>query len=110
VGQEPQLSLRVREILAANGFSGKGIGSSTGSQAPTGSPVQMNPGYQQTVDPNAPTAADAESFFGFSGARQGLSMSSTPTMSPPASQQIIQIIYCIHQHKLQWHLLHHQML
>ena len=86
VGQEPQLSVRVREILAANGFSGKGIGSSTGSQAPTGSPVQMNPGYQQTVDPNAPTAADAESFFGFSGARQGLSMSSAPTMSPPANQ------------------------
>lgn len=87
VGQEPQLSVRVREILAANGFSGKGIGSSMGAQAPTGSPVQMNPGFQQTsYDPNAPTAADAEAFFGFSGARQGLSMSSTPKMSAPANQ------------------------
>ena len=72
------------------GHGAAGSGSTPGSMAAqpgsTSGTSGMNPGSQQTVDPNAPTAADAESFFGFSGARQGLSMSSAPTMSPPASQ------------------------
>jgi hypothetical protein len=72
------------------GHGAAGSGSTPGSMAAqpgsTSGTSGMNPGSQPTVDPNAPTAADAEAFFGFSGARQGLSMSSAPTMSPPASQ------------------------
>jgi len=42
-------------------------------------------GGGETVDPDAPTAADAEAFFGFAGAAQGLDMKSPPQMSAPAS-------------------------
>ena len=78
VGQEPALSRRVREILAANGFSGKGIGSSTGMQQPTGSPMQMNPGFQQMSAQPAQPQGNPEDFFAFAAAAQGMQY------SPPA--------------------------
>jgi len=42
-------------------------------------------GGGETVDPNAPTAADAEAFYAFAGAAQGLEMKSAPNMSAPAA-------------------------
>jgi len=42
-------------------------------------------GGGETVDPDAPTAADAEAFYAFAGGVQGLDMKSAPSMSAPAS-------------------------
>lgn len=42
-------------------------------------------GGGETVDPNAPTAADAEAFFAFAGEAQGLQMKSAPNMAAPAA-------------------------
>lgn len=52
-------------------------------------PGSAGGGGGETVDPDAPTAADAEAFFKFAGEAQGLEMASAtpsaPNMSAPAS-------------------------
>lgn len=65
-------------------LNGSGSNPTLLAAGPGGGPVGGG-GGGETVDPDAPTAADAEAFFGFAGSVQGLDMKSPPQMSAPAS-------------------------
>lgn len=66
-------------------LNGTGSNPTLLAQGPGGGPGGPS-GGGETVDPDAPTAADAEAFFAFAGETQGLEMkSAAPQMSAPAS-------------------------